>query len=1758
MRERGLVRLRLVGKPADTGEGASAARLVGKPADAKEGASKAATGQSSSARISPNKQFERLQLTPTIATEILLPIQIDIHLPARHHVATSTGHFMSRLSTLRFSRSLVHPLIIVFSICLLIAGCNRGHQGKPVLQGTSAKAAAATTSPALSKDLSLLSAGSEARDARTALVLRFNTLLAAAQMFDQQIAVTGPNGEVVTGSWSLQEDGKTLTFPFVQSNQHYAVLLHAGLMAADGRTLGHDIKHDIYSGDLPPAVGFASHGSVLPARGTRGLPVVSMNVHDVAVEFFRVHDDALSDLYCAYPANKQRNNYELDHEVNRWDLCEKGSRMRRPITDMADSVYANHYTLGGAQNERTVTYLPVQNVKQLSEPGVYMAVLAQGGTFKGSYDSSIFFVSDLGLHLRVYRDNVLLHVASLNDGSPVSGVAVEIDDEAGASRIKATTDASGNALIAYKVRSTDVLIARHGKDVSVLPFNRPALDVSNFDITGRKQAPFEVFAWSGRDLYRPGETLHASALLRDYDGNPMKQQSLFVRLKQPDGRSLLDKRLEPGELNYFELSQAIPADAPTGLWQLEFRLDPAGKEAVQAFPFHVEEFLPERLKVELSSPQSLLEPGQALKLKVASSYLYGAPADGNRFTAKLLIGPEVHPLPTMADTFFGSPLIDLPKSADDVVDQKLDAKGVLEQDVALPDDVKPLAPLAVVLSGSVYESGGRAVTRVLKRIYWPAPQLVGVRPLFDPKQGAESEGNAGFEILRADADGKLVAGAHLKVRLQRELRDFYWLYEHGDSWKSNADQRLQLIEEKDIDVAAGQRVKVEFPVEWGGYQLQVFDPQTKLTTVFPFFAGYSWDDENLGKEARPDKVKLALDKARYRVGDVMKITVTPPHPGPGVLLVESDHLLYTKNIDAKPGATFEIPVTKDWERHDVYVVALTFRGGEADEHTTPARAMGIEHVAIDRNDRRIPLKLSAPTMMRPGNPLEVTVQADGLAGKRAYVTLSAVDQGVLNITNYPVPDAWKWMFAKRALTTEAYDLYSRIIEAMEGADAKLRYGGDMSSKALAHATRLNPKVQIVDLFTGPALFDASGKASVKVNVPDFNGSLRLAALAWTDSRFGNADGSVTVRAPLVVEPSTPRVMAAGDQSRISLDLKNMSGKDGVAKVSVKGEGLITIDKPVRSIALKDGAGTTLSMPVTAAAGVAVAKLDIHAELNDYKVDRHFEFAVRPAWPEQIKSVPMAIEGGKATRLDPVSAAGLLPATVRAQLTLSTLPPLPYNSALRNLLDYPYGCIEQTTSKGYAALTLDGATAKALGISAMSDSVRKAAVESALARIASFQASNGHFSFWGGSSPIETFMTPYVVDFMLDARDAGFVVPQDVLQKSLQRLSDDLLAGGHPYYNYEQHDHLRIADEAYSGFVLARVNRAPLGTLRAIFDNERKKLVGPLPLVHLGIALKLMGDNERAQKAVTEAFAWDQERPWYVGDYGSDLRDLALMVALTHGYGMSKPEYDAKLIDWARNATVNVRAKQQKVPYYHWSWSYLSTQEQVAIARIARTFDAGSNASLAVSVNAGGKSESAPAGKTMWTRELTLAELNGGVTVQPAGKATVFATLDIAGIPQKAPAPDASQIDVRRSYFTTDGKPWSGDTLKEGDSLIVELTIEPKMDMPDALVTDLLPGGLEVENLNLGGAGQWEGIVIDGISLDQHTGAADIVHEEYREDRYAAALKLRRGSAAHLFYLVRAVTPGHYSVPPPLVEDMYRPAVRGIGNAVPARLTVVEP
>lgn len=1667
---------------------------------------------------------------------------------ASQHAAAQDAHQASaaRMSSRFASQRPWRNVLLAAALSLLaLAGCDRNKTGE--LPEVSGEAVRAEKANAVS-GFGLVNAYPDQKHGEVALALEFSQPLVESQDFDALLHVTDDKGAPVSGSWVLGGEGKVLRFPSVEAARDYTVKIDAGLLAAAGARLGKDIEQVVHSGPLQPSVAFASQGSVLPAKESRGLPVVSINVAEVDVEFLRVREADLPRFFDQYQRGGSRGAWDLDRSYGH----------HTPLGEMADSVYLNRFVLDGKPNERVLSYLPIQDIKQLQEPGLYFAVMKRVGRYSEDLQTVFFSVSDLGLHARAYKDTLFVHTASLATGEASKSAQLRVLDAKGNTVLKGETDGNGNALLKYSLDAGQVLVASRGKDVTLLPFNQPALDLSEFAVAGREQAWFDVFAWSGRDLYRPGETVRVSALLRDFDGKPVKpDQPLYLRLKQPDGKVFRETRLAPAEQGYFAFEQAIPAEAPTGRWQIEFRTDPASAQAVQGMTLRIEEFLPERMKLDLSAADTL-RPGAPLTLKADAAYLYGAPADGNRFTAKLAVAVEQHPLDNLPGWFFGDPTVELPKEAKDVVDATLDARGHFEGELALPEEVKPVTPVAAIVSASVYETGGRTVNRTLKRVMWPAAVLVGVRPLFDDKQGSDANGTAGFEISRMDASGKRVPGQGLKVTLVRERRDYHWTHDHDTGWAFDYTQRFENVDTRTLDVRADV-ARVEFPVEWGGYRLEVFDPATGLTTRYPFTAGWSWSDENRGLDARPDKVKLSLDKAGYRAGDTLEVTLTPPHPGKGVLMVESDHMLYVRNIDAKAGSTFKIPVTADWERHDVYVTALVFRGGSAPSRITPARAVGVAHVPMDRSARRVAVGLKAPTQMQPEQDMAVTVSVPQLAGRNAHVTVSAVDVGILNITGYPVPDANAQFFAQRRLGVDSYDVYGRVIESFEGDTARMRFGGDMALGPLPQARRPTARVQTVDLFAAPVQLDAKGNARIVLHVPDFNGSLRVSALVYSDDQYGNRDVETLVRAPVVAEASLPRVLAPGDRSMVTLDVQNFTGKPGTFKVQVDGIGPLAIGEGSRSAQLADGAKTTLSFPLMANEGYTTAQVRVRVEggTTSFKVDRKYDLPVRAGWPSVVRTESRVIDPLAPVSMGAAFGEGLMAGSINARMVVSALPPIPFAAALEDLLKYPYGCIEQTTSKGYGTLLLDQATAELLGTHGLDANKRRERMEGAFGRITSMQVANGNFSMWGDDSDVVPYLTPYVAEFLLDARDAGFAVPEGVLQKALNRLSEDLLSGGNQFYGANFRDHLRFASQAYEGYVLARVGRAPLGTLRALYDNDRGKSMTGLPLVHLGIALSLQGDGKRGSRAIALGLEKTGDRPGYLGDYGTRLRDDALMLALVRERKLSRPEYDARVISLGRELEERRKAR----------WFYLSTQEQVALARLGKSLLTDAQVKTVSGTWAANDTSEVVDGQRLFARSFDGQTLAKGVTftptsLSPTGSGStppLYASLEIAGVPRSAPAEDTSRLSVVRRYYTTDGKEWSGGTLKEGQALIVGLRITADTAMPDALLTDLLPAGLEIENFNLSDAKQWADVVVDGIDITDRGDAADVKHEEFRDDRYVAALRLSAGGrGAKVFYLVRAVTPGTYTVPPPLVEDMYRPQIRGVGASMPATITVVQP
>lgn len=1568
----------------------------------------------------------------------------------------------------------------------------------------------------------------EASDGRPALTVRFTRPLAQAQDLSAFLKVRDATGKTVDGAWITDDAGRIARFPHVKAQEEFVVAILPGVVAADGSTLAEGIERKVQSVDLPPAAGFASQGSILPSQGTDGLPIISVNVAEVDVEFFRVRGDSLPRFLSEFQGGGRRGYWGLN-ELKR----------------MADSVYLNRFVINAAANERKITHLPVHQIEELEAPGLYFAVLKPSGEFEGNFQTTYYVRSDIGIHSRVHGQRLWVATRSLADGEALSGVDISVLDANGATVANGTSDGDGMLDLDYRINSKHVLIGRRGEQMSLLGFNQPALDLSDFDVSGTTAADTSIFLWSGRDLYRPGETLRISALLRDFDGRPLSgDQPLFATLRQPDGRPYASAQLQPATAGYYSYEKAMTSDAPTGRWRLDVSPDPAGERAVHSFNVRIEEFLPERMKLALESDQLRLQPGDPLNFQVDGAYLYGAPAGGNRFTGKLSYTVDPTPIEGLNGYVFGDPVNPPSKEPVDAIDTTLDADGKLQQSLDLePGTVA--GPVAVTLFGSLFESGGRPVSRILKRTLWPAPELVAVRPLFDPENLSGSQ-EAAFEVLKVNAEGQRIASRGLQARLIREDRDYNWTYDNALGWRVDFTQRFVEVEQKSLDLPGEAPGRIAFNVNWGPYRLDITDPATGLTTRYPFTAGWSYDDDNRGVDARPDKVKLALDKTSYRAGDRLSLTITPPHDGPGLLLVESDKLIQSQSFSARAGTEIKLDVGTEWERHDVYITALVFRPGTASDKITPSRAVGIVHVPIDRGERTIALNLSAPERMRPDQPLKVSLSAPDLAGEEAYVTVSAVDQGILNITRFPLPDAFQYFFGKRRYAVEAYDLYGRIIEALAGERARLKFGGDMAVPGLPQSRRPTAKVLTVDLFSGQVRLDAAGKADVSLPVPDFNGALRVSALAFSNDHYGSASTETLVRAPLIAEVSTPRVMAPGDRAVLTLDLQNLSGAAQNFQVQFEADSPIAIDDASRQVRLDDNARTTLRFPLRALGDIGVGKFRLKASGGAINLSRDWEINVRSPFAPERRSRVEQLKGPGSVDLG-VATQGLLPASVRSRVSASTRVPLPVGRLVADLMDYPYGCIEQTTSKGYPYVLLDAASSKALGLASIDPDKRRKNAQFAIDRIASMQLENGHFSFWPGSSDYsDPLMTPFVVEFLQDAQAAGFTVPARVMQKSLERLREDLLSGGVVAWDRvwgDPADHVRLAFNAHAALVLARVNQAPLGTLRNIYDNNRKNAGGPLPLMRLAVALKMSGDQERAlaaaQLALGKSYARDKQ---YWGDYYTALGDQAETLALAAEHGF--------LEETERQRVLHIGKEAQAA-------RWVSTHDSLALLKLARAMSSNAG-SLAGELRIGGIAEGFDS-SGWFSRDLVIEDLRAGASLQIANDGAYFLVQDTVGIPDSAPSASSNGVAIQSAWYRHDGTRFSGDTLKEGEGLVVHIKVRAKQRMPDTLVVAPLPGGLEIENLNLMDSKQLADLVIEGTNLDEwRSYSGNVRFQEYREDRYVAAVSLEDGGEVDLYYLVRAVSPGEYLIPAAYVEDMYRPELRAQGASVQQRLKVVAP
>ncbi|MFM5181056.1 alpha-2-macroglobulin [Aeromonas veronii] len=1613
---------------------------------------------------------------------------------ASHRSTAGTGALRRRCSALLLSGL----------TGLLLAGCG---PDKPASQVPTTESTAQQETGAPS---AVVQANARQYRDAPALALVFSGPLAPKANWQSWLGVS-EGGKQVQGEWILADDGRTLYFPNVQPDKSYEVSLKAGLGPSSQ-------SWTLKTRPLEAGASFTASGMVLPLRDELRLPISAVNVDEVNIDFFRVDAEYLPRFLAEYRPGSGMGNWELEQ-----------------ITKRAKRVFSGRYALELDANRRETRLINVKE-PQLAEAGVYFAVMSPLGNYDWRKETTYFAVSDMGLSARRYRDELEVFVSSLASADPLKDVQLSLLDEKGNRLQVQTTDPQGHRRF-DQVQGARLLLAEQGNHLAVLRLDGAALDLSTFDLGTQPWQAQQLYLFSGRDLYRPGERLDSEILLKGQDGQLLPGMAVELEVKQPDGQLLEQKRLLPDSLGAAHYGLRLPDDAPLGRWTINLKTAAGSRFE---WPFLVEEFLPERLKLQLGKGPDgeVTSLDAALSLPLQGDYLYGAPASATKAKAEVKISRATMPFTQWQEFTLGDVL--LAEQARDLepLNLTLDAQG--QGTFSLADEldgVRALGPLEVAYRVSLAEPGGRAVNRSRTQYGWPAgSQWPALKADFvaDRVEGGKP---LPFQILNLDEQGQPVAGA-VKVRLINEYRDYYWHYADGEGWKYEFNSQPYLEQEQTLQLDGKGPTPLTLQLAAGWYRLEVENSQGHQSSLRVEIGSYAWGGG--GEQARPDKIAITLDKRAYLAGDKAKVTLVAPRPGKGLLLVEDgDGLRWWQRIELKGAGgdakdargEFEIPVSPEWQRHDLHISAQIAAPDSASKPVSSQqgqslRSVGLVPLTLDREERRLPLTLSAPDKAVPLTRLEVT--ATSTPNSQGRVVLAAVDRGVLNISDYQPLDPFEIFFGRKRFAQDLFDNYGQVIPPQDGKLARLNYGGDRAP--LKKGGALESRVEIAALWSGEVSFDESGKAVIPLDLPNFNGELALMALAWNEQQVGEAERAVKVVAPLVAEIGWPRFGARGDETRALVQMRNMSGEDQtLSLVWTLNGGLKANGELPGTLFLKNGEEQWLTLPLTVTGASGVASLQLAASGKDFAISRDWTLPLRSPWPAETRQRYQMLAPGQQMSFAPAELTGLDRANLQGQLSLSGTPPWDPAAQWQALADYPYACLEQTLSRAwpYLLTTADERAAWSKPAEGKKAASEADVQRTLLQRLQRLQLPSGGFGLWDGRSDEEQWLTAYAADYLLARKEAGDAVPEAMLNQALNRLQSYLTDSQYGERWSSAPEHSRLAYQAYSAYVLARVGKAPLATLRLIWEQQADHARSGLPLLHLSLALSAMGDEQNAAKALSRALATERGDD-YLGDYGSQLRDEALELSLLRQHKLAVerwPALSAKVADTLA----------------HRQW--LSTQERLALLRLAR-FDPAVDwqAKVTSSFGSGSLSGSAPL-------QQGAPEALAASTVTNEGKGSLYVQRTLVGYPEQAPARISKGMSVTRSWFNSDGQRFDPAKVKVGDLVVVRLNVSSESAVPDALLVEMVPAGFELENPALGNSIKLEELSIEGKPAWQSEWNDYLKHQEFRDDRYTAALDLSEGSSQQLVYLMRAVTPGRYQVPPTQVEDMYRPELRAVGEDI---------
>lgn len=1364
--------------------------------------------------------------------------------------------------------------------------------------------------------------------------------------------------------------------------------------------------------------------------------------------------------------------------------------------------------------------------------------------------------SNVGQTVKLVNGGVLVWATHLDDAKPIARAKVALYRQ-GALVKKGTTDDDGLARLSF----TDVSIAE-GDELAVVVSEKSDAAVTSlteatlshawqFGLPEQSgAAKLDAALFTERGVYRPGETVHVKAILAPGG-------SANVRVTDARGQTVIDKKLVVDALGGADLDVKLNEKAAVGAYAVRLTRD--GRSTTRSF--QVQEYRVPTFEVKVSSAESWLNDA-ATTAVAGAKYMHGAPLAGREVKWTVYGEPE-----TFAPAGFPG-YVFTPPTAERTA-ELAQGEGKLDGSGQLKIDLVPRAsagPLRHVLEVSVTDVDRQVWTSRLARVVHPSDFYVGVRP---PPRAVVSAGDT-LEVPVVAVTPAQAPRAGVDISVVLEQVEYYGstrLLGTGSAWATSERDNVRSAREVArchvVSTSKPESCKLTIPAP-GGYRVVAAGRAGASSAQTSFSVSAAGSGVVAWPRFDRERIDVVADKKGYKVGDVARLVVqTPFEAARGLLTVESGGVLTHRLFDiSRDTPALEVPVTEAMVPN-AFVSVVLLRGRVHDqkdaagfETGAPAFRLGYAKLDVDPASQRLQVKVSSSeTSTRPRGTVELEVKVTDPAGAAAAgaVALAVVDEAVLGLTAHKTPDPVAELYSPRPLGVRTADARLDLVHSRRSRQEALFPGGDGDSETFRRILTgdLRHLFESTALWKPNVAIGADGIARVSVTLPDNLTTFRVMAIAYDGrGRAGSGDTKIVVRKPLMVQPVLPRFAYPGDTLTVEALAFNGTSKAGdvtLTALSLDGLEPAPGSKLAQTRQVKAGESVKVGVPVKVT-GRGAAKVRFLAELGKETDEVQVTVPILDAGAKRVVVASTQVNGGTG-EVELALPADRQPGSTEVEIMVSQSALSELKDSVQSLMEYPNGCIEQTTSTAYPLVVLKDLLPE-MGVTVNEADLKKFS-EAGIKRLLSFQTSSGGLSYWPGSDSPHAFGTTFGLTALIEGKKRGYAVPDEALNRAAAYLEKTLKQGSVT----QEMPHASMADADTRALMVLTLNRLgrPQPSYVSTLWNAKKELSA------FGIAMLAVtvseggGDRSLLEPMLAEVNAQAQKsesQAWFDGkkkggwSMDSPLRTHAAAL-LAYGTGSATNELSGKLL---------TGLLKRKNGYGIWG----NTQENVyGVMGVAKLAGSGAGAAApAATLTVGGKSVSMEQLEAVskGVRRYSVAGSAAGVADGAAGNVKVALekrggtpTFVTARVRYEVPltgdnrAAFANGFVVKRTYETLEGRSLEGKPIPLGSVVRVRVSLESKEKRNYVAVDDKLPAGLEPLNANLA--------TTERLSLGEPTpattqGLAVLSFQETRDSRVAFFADELPAGAYEWVYLARATTPGRFVRPAAGAEAMYEPQVNG--------------